>query len=180
MNESLERSFGLVIAYVLPGFACLWGASNLSPLFSHWLAIEPQADPTIASFLYTLLASLAAGLTVSAVRWAAIDALHHRTGVPYPDPDFSKLQEHLEGFKLSIELYYRYYQFYANMFVAIVFAVACRILANGALRITTALAIAVLEGVLLIASRDSLGRYYTRIGQLLGVRRHQSSDDDFD
>lgn len=170
MHDSIERNFGLTIAYVLPGFVCLWGASALSPLLTHWLAVDPTSNPSIANFLYTLLASLATGLIVSAVRWAAVDTLHHHTGVPFPDPDFSKLQDHLDAFKLSVELYYRYYQFYANMFVAIALAAGSRF-ASGALpSVKATLLASTLEIVLLFASRDSLSRYYTRIAQTLGTR----------
>lgn len=175
MHESIERNFGLTIAYVLPGFVCLWGASALSPLLTHWLAVDPTTNPSIANFLYTLLASLASGLTVSAVRWAAVDTLHHHTGVPFPDPDFSKLQDHLDAFKLSIELYYRYYQFYANMFIAIALAAGCRVTAGLWPSARASLVVIALEFVLLLASRDSLSRYYTRIAQTLGTRTATSA-----
>jgi hypothetical protein len=170
MNESPDRLFGLTIAYVLPGFVGLWGTSSLWPELSNLLAVLPQANPSIATFLFAVLASLAAGLTLSAVRWALIDFFHHRTGVPFPNPDFSKVQERLEAFKFAVEVYYRYYQFYANMFVAIGIAAVCR-MAAGMRPNLTLIALGIgLEVVLLVASRDALSRYYTRVAQLLGTR----------
>jgi hypothetical protein len=53
---------------------------------------------------------------VSALRWFVVDALHHRTGIAYPEFDFTKLQQNLDAFAMSVEWYYRFYQFYANMF----------------------------------------------------------------
>jgi hypothetical protein len=176
MNESPDRLFGLTIAYVLPGFVSLWGASNFSPIVSNWLSLQPEPNPSLASFLYALLASLGAGLVVSAVRWLLIDTFHHRTGVRFPDPDFSKVQEKLEAFQLAIELYYRYYQFYANMLVAITIAAACRFSAGQTLRGSAVAAGAIVWLVLLAASRDSLSRYYARVAQLLGTRRREAAD----
>ncbi len=59
------------------------------------------------------MGSLAAGLTVSAVRWAIIDQIHHATGLSLPDFNFSRLTEHLLAFQLAVEHNYRYFQFYA-------------------------------------------------------------------
>lgn len=171
MDETTERFFGLTIAYVLPGFVSLWGASSISPILATWLTAEPQANPAIGGFLYALLASLAAGLIISAVRWALIDSLHHCTGLPFPNPDFSKVHERLEGFELAVQLYYRYFQFYANMFIAIAFAQGCRVSAGVVPTKTEWAVVLLLEAILLAASRDSLSRYYARITQLLGTRR---------
>jgi hypothetical protein len=37
MKEPLDRSFGLIIAHVLPGFVCLAGASRLSHTVASWM-----------------------------------------------------------------------------------------------------------------------------------------------
>ena len=171
MNDSPERLFGLTIAYILPGFVSLWGASSLAPNVTLWLSVQPQANPSFATFLYALLASLAAGLVVSAIRWLLIDTLHHHTGVPFPDPDFSKVQEKFDAFELAIELYYQYYQFYANMLVAITLVALCRLGAGTWPPLPLTAAGILVWLVLLLASRDSLRRYYTRISQLLGTRQ---------
>ena len=72
--------------------------------------------------MYVTLASLAAGVTVSAVRWAIIDHLHHATGIVPPAWKFANLEGKLQGYLTLIENHYRYYQFYSNMFVAAAFA----------------------------------------------------------
>jgi hypothetical protein len=169
MDESTERFFGISIAFILPGFVCLWGASSLSPTLAGWLSAEPQSNPAIGGVLYAILASLGAGLTISAIRWALIDSLHHHTGLPFPYPDFSKVQENFEAYRLAIELYYRHYQFYANMFVAIAIAEGCRMWAGhrpsgGEIGVVVAV-----EVVNLVTSRDCLKRYYTRVTHLLGT-----------
>ena len=98
MSDLSEKNFGLVIAYVVPGFVALWGVAYLSPTVASWIAASQSAAPTVAGFLYATLASLAAGLTVSAVRWALIDTLHHATGVMRPSWEFANLDERLDGY----------------------------------------------------------------------------------
>jgi len=178
MDESTERFFGFTIAYILPGFVSLWGASSLSPILANWLSAEPQSNPAIGGVLYAVLASLAAGMTISAARWALIDTLHHHTGVPFPHPDFSKVQEKFEAYRLAIELYYRHYQFHANMFVAIAIAETCRIWSGHRPTIAEIGVVAVIEALQLLSSRDCLTRYYTRVGQLLGTQPPKARKND--
>ncbi len=68
MSELSEKNFGLLIAYVLPGFVTLWGISHFSPTVESWIASSQHGAPTVGGFLYVTLASLAAGLTVSEAR----------------------------------------------------------------------------------------------------------------
>ncbi len=113
MKDVTASNFGLLIAYLAPGFTTLWGLSHFSPTLRSWLGSAASSQPTVGGFLYVTVASVAVGLTVSAVRWAIIDTLHHSTGVTQPDWDFAKLRDSVVGFNVLNELYYRYYQFYA-------------------------------------------------------------------
>lgn len=168
MEDRLQQSFGLVIAYLLPGLVVTHVAGIYWPIWGSWLAVPP-ANTTFGGFLHIALASLAVGLTVSALRWAVVDSLHQHTGIPLPAFDFGKLQEKLNAFQLAVEHYYRYYQFHANMFVAILVASAMAHGMGGCWPLKGYLAIGLLELVLFAASRDSLRRYYQRGGQLLGI-----------
>ena len=118
-------NFGPLIAYLVPGATVLLGASKFSPTLRSWFASTPADAPTIGGFLYLTLASLGVGMTVSAVRWAIIDKIHARTGVPIPPRDFSKLGPNVEAFHLLIRIHYEHYQFYANMCVGMAIAYAC-------------------------------------------------------
>jgi hypothetical protein len=120
--------------------------------------------------MYLTLASLAAGLTVSAVRWALIDHLHHVTGIAPPAWKFAHLEGKLQGYLTLIENHYRYYQFYANMFVAAAFADGVRLFCEGNLfpdHLMATCGFLALELVLFAGSRDTLQKYYTRTQQLL-------------
>jgi trans-aconitate methyltransferase len=107
------------------------------------------------------------GLVISAGRWLAVDNLHHRTGMARTEFDFSKLTANLDAFRIAVEHYYRYYQFYANMSVAVVVYAICHAHAVGDWTIANWLELAGLEVVLLVNSRESLKRYYQRGAQIL-------------
>lgn len=168
-NFSLERNFGLVIAFLLPGFVCLAGASRFSPTIAGWMSLAPTSDPTVVGFLYVLLASLGAGMVASAARWAIIDTLHHRTGLLPPNLNFSRLQANLDAFQMAVEHNYRHFQFYANMMIASVFFSLCDQWVNGRWSSGQLAVTAILEGLLLVTSRDCLRRYYRRTEQLLSI-----------
>ncbi len=172
MRELSGRNFGVLIAYLLPGFVSLWAVAMFSPAVDSWLTSTPNAQPTVGGFLYTTLGSLSGGLTVSAVRWAVVDTFHHATGLVPPEWDFSKLRDRLDAFQALVENHYRYYQFYSNMLVAVVAVFAARATrSEGACSMDhLQIVLLLLAGVFLAASRDTLGKYYGRASQLLGTR----------
>jgi len=173
MRTLSSQNFGLVIAYLLPRFVALWGVSYFSPTVDAWISASQQNAPTVAGFMYVTLASLAAGVTVSAVRWAFIDQLHHATGIVPPTWKFANLEGKLQGYLTLIENHYRYYQFYSNMLVAAAFSFASRVVSGGlrpSFNPWTVVAFLALELVLFAGSRDSLRKYYSRTQQLLNSR----------
>jgi hypothetical protein len=173
------RNFGLLIAYVLPGFVTLWGAGFVSPAVHLWLVGSTAGGPDVSGFLYTCIASVAVGMTVSAVRWAVVDGLHAATGLTRPEWDDAKLSERLPAFEALVENHYRYYQFYANMLVALALAYPTwRISAGAGLFQPTDLGFLLVQAVFLAASRDALRRYYQRSAILLGTRERQVNHDE--
>ena len=171
MSELSEKNFGIVIAYVVPGFVALWGISHLSPTVDSWITTSQHGAPTIAGFLYVTLASLTAGLTVSAVRWAIVDSLHHATGVKPPSWDFVNLDDRLQGFLALVENHYRYYQFYANMLVSGAAAYSTQVVLRGNFCQAnwSTVGFILLGSVFLAGSRDALQKYYSRVERLLGT-----------
>ncbi|MBW3596957.1 MAG: hypothetical protein KY475_06745 [Planctomycetes bacterium] len=172
MVELSQRNFGLLIAYLIPGFVVVWGAGYFSETAQSWLSALPDQAPTVGGFLYLTVASVAAGVTVSAIRWAIIDRLHHWTGVRMPDWDFADYPSKLAAFDAIVQDHYRYYQFYANMLVAVVFLFVARLATlpeTAAMPLWMVTGFVLLETVLVAGSRDALRRYYTRGTRLLGV-----------
>ena len=166
------NNFGLLIAYVLPGFTCLWGLSYVSGTVRSWLSTTPTDAPTVGGFLYVTLASIAPGLTVSTIRWAVIDTIHHRTGIPRPEWDFSHLQEKVAAFEALVEIHYRYHQFNAGVFLSLLFAYGARRFSLGFWSTPIGwldFAFALIELIFFVGSRDSFNKYVVRGNMLLGT-----------
>jgi hypothetical protein len=166
------RNFGLVIAYVVPGFVALWGLSYLSGSLRLWLVGAQAGGPNVGSFLYVLLASVALGLTASAVRWAVLDTVHHMTGIAAPHWNDAKLHERLEAFEALVDNHFRYYQFYGHMLVAGTLAYAAWRLSPESASTPwgpTEAGFLFLVAVFAAGSRDALRRYYSRTATLLGT-----------
>ena len=170
MRELSLSNFGLLIAYLLPGFVALWGVGELSATARDWLRLGP-AVPTVGGFLYVTMASVGTGLIVNTVRWMLVDTLHHRTGISAPSWDFRNLPANLPAFELLVEAHYRHYLFHANLLVAMTFdylvwTASGRSVAFGWLDA----AFFALVVVLFAGSRDTLQKYYRRGEQLLASR----------
>jgi len=165
--------FGLIVAYLVPGFVVLWGLSLHFPIVAGWLAVAPQSAPTIGDLLYTTLASVACGMTVNAVRWAIIDTIHHHTGIPPPACDYSLLPERLAAFQSVVEDHYRFFQHYANMLVALGFTYVAQRTALGPRAAGWGMldiGFVVIGVFLFLGSCDSLRKYYRKAGELLKPR----------
>jgi hypothetical protein len=177
-KDASLNNFGLLIAYLIPGFALLWGLRPLVPGIDLLLGSPLAAAPTVGGFLYATLAAVGAGMVVSTARWLVIDSIHHATGLRPPQWDFARLGERAAAFDLVVEHYYRYYQFHANTCVSLLVILAVRWWAPGspaALIHPADLGLFALIAILFAGSRDSLRRYYTRGGALLGMARRPPS-----
>lgn len=166
MQSVSKDNFGPLIAYLVPGATALLGLSAYSPVLRSWFSFTPAEAPTIGGFLYLTLASLTAGMTVSAVRWLFVDTLHAWTRIAATSLNFSHLGSRVEAYALLIEIHYRHYQFHANMFVAVAFAYLCFRLTRPAPWWMDVAAV-LIEIVFFVGSRDNLRKYYARVQQLL-------------
>lgn len=165
------ENFGLLIAYLLPGFVAVWGARPLVPGIDAWLAASPGTSPTVGGFLFVTLASIAAGMLASTVRWLLLDSLHHRTGIPQPAWDFSRFPASVAAFDSLVQDHYRYYQHYGNMLAVLGFVYVVGI--GGGIRemqVWEHLAFVVTAIVLYLGSRDALRKYYQRTAVILQRR----------
>jgi hypothetical protein len=176
VRELKRDNFGLLIAYILPGSVALWGASFHVEVARVWLQTAPGEAATIGGFLYATLASTALGLIISAVRWALVDRVLSLSGVRQPAWNFELFAERLAAYQWLVANHYRYYQFYANMLVALGCAYASWLLsgpAPGAREDLTAVGFVLIEVVLFAGARDSLRKYYERTRALLARRRRR-------
>jgi len=174
MQNVTRDNFGLLIAYVLPGFVALWGVSFFSETVRHWLGTSSANPPTVGGFLYVTVAAVAAGMLVSTVRWMTIDRIHHFTGISAPGLDFARLGDRLSAFELLVSGHYQFYQWHANMAVAIAFTFSVYAFVapdRGLPDIRVAASFVAVEMVLWLGSRDALQKYYQRTSSLLKSSR---------
>ncbi len=172
MTNVSNANFGPLIAYLIPGVTVLAGLSPFSPTLQSWFATAPENTPTLGGFLYLTVAALTAGMTVSAVRWALLDTVHRRTGLPPPPIDFSRLGKNVEAFGLLIRIHYEHYLFYSNMVLATALAYGSYRASLGGLFPVRWLDVAFIavEIVFYATSRDTLRKYHTRSEQILSAR----------
>ncbi len=179
MKDITSNNFGVLIAYLVPGATALWGLSSFSPSLRVWFASTPGDAPTISGFLYLTVASLAVGMTVTAIRWACVDMVHAATGLTAPELNFSQLPGKVDAYNLLIEIHYRHYQFYANMFVATAITWIChRISVRPPCQMTWIdLGFVLVEAIFFLTSRDTLRKYLTRTEQLLATAKESLTND---
>lgn len=135
MSGVTSTTFGLLIAYLLPGLIAFFGISLWSPpvaeLFSTFLTSQSNAG----LFLLVLLAALVGGLFLGALRWLLLDRLLCRwmfgkdrillgirtPQVPPPSPtSYASLakDQRLTAYRAFIEEIYRHYQFWGGTAIA--------------------------------------------------------------
>ena len=165
MQGLTDKNFGLLIAYILPGFVILCGMSLASETVSAWLRADSENAPTVAGFLYLTLASIGAGLLASTLRWLVIDSIHHRTGIEEPEWNFGKIGSDTSAFQVLVDGHYRYYQFYANSVVAVALFFGFCVWFDRA-PLWSGIPFLLLESLLWFASRDALHRYYMKFESL--------------
>jgi hypothetical protein len=165
LSQVENENFGILIAYLIPGFLVLSGLAPHSPAIQTWLGSTSKA-PTVGGFLFATVASVGAGLLTSTVRWLVLDHIHARTGLRPPALDFAKLQANIDAFQAVVEYHYRYYQAYGNTMVAILVVAIGRWPFSGVRSVTGLLAIVALMLLCFVASRDALRKYYVRLTAL--------------
>jgi hypothetical protein len=170
MTGTSNPQFGLMIAYVLPGFIGLAGLAPLFPAIGRWLRPIGQGDLGLGPPLYAVLGATTVGLVLSCFRWLLVDRLHRKMGVRRPAWDDRQLDDVLGGFDYLVQNHFRYYEFCGNTLLALLGAYGLnRSLGTlPFLGLATDLAMAVVAIVLFTASRDALTNYYTRTGRLIG------------
>lgn len=177
-GTSTTRQFGLLIAYVLPGFVALGGLAPLFPLVARWLQPVESSDLGLGPPLYAVLAATAIGLMLSCFRWVLVDHINHLTGVKRPAWDDSRLDHVLGGFDYLVQNHFRYYEFCGNTLMALLLAYGLdRSLGTlPFLGAATDVGTAIVALVLFLASRNALKNYYHRTNRLIGRSFNESEN----
>lgn len=130
--KPVSIDFGIVIAFIAPGFVALLAVSYYIPAAGQLVAAAANEHQDVGVFLIVLLSSLSIGLVISGVRLIVIDSL-----ILHVRPKCLRVQNYHVNYKavdrdtLSKILtlrdnFYRFYQFYANSVVALLFWLAAQ------------------------------------------------------
>jgi hypothetical protein len=176
VKDITDKNFGVLIAFVLPGFILLLCLSYSFPAIKDWLTASSAKDGlSVGGFLYATLASMSMGLLLSALRWASVDKLltleYRLRGRQFPKINFSRFSDKnvYAAFLGANENHYRYYQYYSNSLVAstIGFVSSCFF---GDKRPTIWLWVLFLAliSALFFAARDSFTKFYKRASEITG------------
>ena len=178
MTGTSNSQFGLVIAYVLPGFIALAGIAPLLPGVARWLRPVGQGDLGLGPPIYAVLAATAIGLVLSCFRWVLLDHLHEWTGVRRPAWDDSQLDRVLGGFDYLVQSHFRYYEWCGNTLLATLWSYGLdRVLGTFPfLGPATDFGVVVILLVLFVASRNALANYYHRTSRLIGRSSASTSE----
>lgn len=178
-DSSGSRSFGVLVAYVLPGFLALLGLTPVFPTVARWLQPIGQGDWELGPPLYAILAATMIGMVLSCFRWVLLEPLHGILGLRRPQWDDRKLDRVLEGFDYLVLNHYRYYEFCSNTLLAAAGGYLMNRAAGTAawLGWMTDIVIATVCGVLFAASHNALKNYYARTGSLVGISISRTSGD---
>lgn len=118
--DKLGLNFGVLIAYLIPGFL---GTYALAEHVSAINALLGGAErvPGTGSYLPLLYIALAVGIVINAFSSIVIRTLIHWSGID-PQPGIVQKRfpnEDLPRYEFVVESTFRYHQFYTNMLVAI-------------------------------------------------------------
>lgn len=114
MKDITSTSFGLVIAYLLPGLALLYAIGLLEPHVGALFATFLGADSNFGLFLLVILLGLVAGLQITVFRSLLFEEL---TTNRLQAEDFTHLdsEDKLLAFRAAVDENYRYHQFWGGI-----------------------------------------------------------------
>lgn len=124
MTDITSTSFGLLIAYLLPGISGYYALSFYFPPLRQSLQTFTTADANGGLLLLILLASLVIGLQLTVLRWIVFECLRPEVmALPAPlrAEEFIRLssESRLDAFRAVIDENYRYHQCWGAMTIVI-------------------------------------------------------------
>lgn len=122
MKDVTSTSFGLLIAFLLPGLAGLYSISFWSLRIRTVFETFLTAQSNVGLSILVLLAGLTVGLIVTVLRWGIFECGVSRK-YSLGAAEFAKLDSDskLASFRAAVDEHYRYHQFWGGMFVVFPF-----------------------------------------------------------
>jgi hypothetical protein len=118
LKDVTSTTFGLVIAFLLPGLASLYAFSFWSKRVAELFATLAGPSATGGLYLLAVLTATVAGLQMSAIRYLIFECCLCRS-LKLTPADFESLsgEGKLVAFRSAVDDFYRYHQFWGAMAV---------------------------------------------------------------
>ena len=172
MKNNFDLDFGLVIAFLLPGFIFIYGLSFSYCEVKAFLEAANLKSTSIGAFFLISLASLAVGLLISAIRWMIVDTVMNLIGIGNKNLKFASLKDKdaLNGYMLIVDNHYRYYQYYANSLISIIAGLVIYVPREGFPGWGPSLSVAFVLLALALGAGDACKKYHDRAAEIVGVK----------
>lgn len=175
MKDVTSTSFGLLIAYLLPGIAGLYATTFVSPESRQILDLLVAAKADAGLFIMVILVAVGMGLIITTLRWKIFE-VWFCSGDCLKTEDFAKLggsDNVLTSFQAANDEYYRYHQFWGGITILLIPVFSgwiCKLIQNQQCWRALILAISgiLVEVLVYQAARESLNRYHEKAKAILG------------
>jgi hypothetical protein len=174
--ETLAQSFGLSIAFVIPGAIGLYATSFFVPIVAVWFGAD--AGTTVGGFLFVLLGSAGMGVFISGLRWLVTEKLTKVFKAMPEELDVARRKDpgNEATYQDVLARHYQFFQFYANTPFALALLYLAWVTAGPSpLDLERALWVFFLmilaDIVLLLSAHHALGRCEHKLRDILGLRR---------
>lgn len=122
LKDLSSGTFGLIIAYLLPGLLALFTLSFWSTLVEKQFNAFLQSQSGVGLFLLVVLAALLIGVELTAVRWLIFELIVCKK-TTLTTENLAKLQsaDKIAAFRVVVDEHYRYHQFWGGLTVVLPF-----------------------------------------------------------
>ena len=121
MDKIYSSSFGLVIAFLLPGFIAFYGMINWIGNFNIIYNNLFISSSFLGAFSLIIVISLILGLIITSIKWVLYENILDKSQT-LDDNSFKDIgsnRDKLIAFRAAVDEHYRYHQFWSNTSIAI-------------------------------------------------------------
>jgi hypothetical protein len=120
VKELTITSFGLIIAYLLPGLIGLYGMSFWFPRIGAAFQTFLTSESNVGLFLLIVLGALAVGLLIHGIRWIIVEVWCSGKDLRLDPELFARLsgERKMPAFRTAVDEIYRYHQWWGGMAIA--------------------------------------------------------------